>query len=49
MHGPRSYDNSKMPPARASISDDAAQTTILLTSELVTNALTHGESPSRSP
>jgi len=31
--------------ARASISDDATETAILLTSELVTNALVHGESP----
>jgi anti-sigma regulatory factor (Ser/Thr protein kinase) len=41
----RPYDNSKMQVARASISDDATETAILLTSELVTNALTHGESP----
>jgi anti-sigma regulatory factor (Ser/Thr protein kinase) len=45
MNGSGLYDNSKMQAARASISDDATETAILLTSELVTNALTHGESP----
>jgi anti-sigma regulatory factor (Ser/Thr protein kinase) len=39
------YDNSKRQAVRASISDDATDTAILLTSEMVTNALTHGESP----
>jgi anti-sigma regulatory factor (Ser/Thr protein kinase) len=39
------YDNSKRWAAPASISDDATDTAILLTSEMVTNALTHGESP----
>ena len=45
MNGSGLYDNSKMQAARTSISDDATETAILLTSELVTNALTHGESP----
>jgi anti-sigma regulatory factor (Ser/Thr protein kinase) len=43
--GPGRLDNSKMRAARASIDDDATETAILLTSELVTNALKHGESP----
>ena len=43
--GPRRFDNAVMQAARASISDDATETAILLTSELVTNALVHGESP----
>jgi anti-sigma regulatory factor (Ser/Thr protein kinase) len=45
MNGSRRRDNSKMQAARASIGDDAAESAVLLTSELVTNALTHGESP----
>jgi anti-sigma regulatory factor (Ser/Thr protein kinase) len=32
-------------PAREPICEDATETAVLLTSELVTNALTHGESP----
>jgi len=44
-NGSRAFDNSKMRAARASIGEDATETAILLTSELVTNALKHGESP----
>jgi anti-sigma regulatory factor (Ser/Thr protein kinase) len=40
-----SRDTGVKQAARTSISDDATDTAILLTSEMVTNALTHGESP----
>jgi anti-sigma regulatory factor (Ser/Thr protein kinase) len=44
-NGSSHRDNSTVLPERTSISDDATETAILLTSELVTNALIHGESP----
>jgi anti-sigma regulatory factor (Ser/Thr protein kinase) len=45
MNSAAAYESGKAQAARTSVSEDAAETAILLTSELVTNALTHGESP----
>jgi anti-sigma regulatory factor (Ser/Thr protein kinase) len=45
MNGAGRSDNSKMQATRTLITEDSTETAILLTSELVTNALTHGESP----